>query len=697
MNRKLITLHLEDFFDVFKRNREALLWFCGSLMPLVLFFSGALNTKLPLIDSADLSKMQGIVQGSVYANIETDENAIISICNVYDSSFSNVCGASYRLSDSISSGIDLSRYQKLNFSVSAISPNTTQSVRLQLKNFNPNYSVATDPISLKHLGVTIDASAKEQQYSIELDDFQVESWWLFRYQIGMKDSAAEYNNVPELVIINNGVTKPGEYRIVLRSLYAVGQLVSLGTIVMLTMSIWLCLMIFGLLRYDRAIKNKLHTDMLTRIQNRSGLVAFLRAHAKCYKHQPNLGLVYIDLDNFKSINDNYGHEAGDKVLKTFAERTSRLLEDHLPDETRYCFVRMSGDEFALLVATGQQSIIDKIAAKLHQSFDEPLSLSGHEINLSFSVGVAFEEVFDHRATELFAHADAAMYVAKASGKSTISSYDSDLHHSQQHLDSELQKFSKAFIQDKRCWQFVPLVHLGKKTLDTVEVHLSAAHGNASALLIESIPTRIHQKQAAEKLTILIFSEFEKFYQQHASWFFEHKINAVFSYPDMLPYDGVFSPLTAEQLCKSNIHNPFLMIGCNASQGEVCWQHLIDAQHESDTSHVQLALTNFMCKYADLGLFDRFAVNMVQYYDDYINQHLEKGAFDERFVNFNKYLKSFNVSIACDGYASDLNTMRALEEVGVDYVKGFLLEPSSSMSEIKRLHKISIRNTLTKAD
>lgn len=676
--------------ELLKRNSTALPWFFLSLIPLTLYFLGAFNTSLTLFEKANINNAKGIVQGDVVAKINVVNDEIVGTCEVSGYTNSNICGVRYSLSQSLDDGLDLSDYESLRFTISTTSPSDPHSVRLQLRNFNSEYSSVSDHMSLKYQGVTIDTFENETTYSIALNDFHVESWWLFMYHLGMKNSATDFSNVPEVIVIHNGLIKPGIYSISMRGVYAEGKLVQLHTILALTMLAWLCILIAVLIHYDRAIKHRLHTDTLTQLQNRSGIKEFLRAHIKYRQSQPQLGLIYIDLDNFKGINDTYGHDVGDKVLQTFSDKTGELLKKCINNPEKYCFARMSGDEFALLISTRHKSTINYITEKLHHLFEKPMMFGNQSIELSFSIGVAFEKVLEQQATDLFAHADAAMYVAKSAGKSTSKSYENDLDNSTKLVKAGLEHFETAFLNDKQRWQFIPLCHLKTKSLDIVEVCVSTVHMEVIQNLLLNVPNKVHQRQATEKINSLVFSQFEIFYQQYASWFIENNIKVIFTFPDTPNMPLGFSERGAKQLCQSNIHNPLLALALNSAQGIGGWKKLVDIQVKTNTAHIQITPTNFMHEGTDLKLIEVFEVKTVQYSKSYVENHFDDGHLSDQFVAFTAYLKTYGIMTICDDYASDLNEMEALDSAGIDYVKGFLLESTYDIEELKRFKMINQR-------
>jgi diguanylate cyclase (GGDEF)-like protein/PAS domain S-box-containing protein len=151
-------------------------------------------------------------------------------------------------------------------------------------------------------------------------------------------------------------------------------------------------------------------DELTDLPNRTLLNDRLSAGiARAERYQRKLGVVYLDLDDFKPINDHYGHETGDCLLQAVAKR----LRDTMRQSDTVS--RIGGDEF--IVALEQiKSAEDAVAAanKLDRALRQPFSVLGKQISISASIGVALYPDHGHDPATLLRHADQAMYAAKSS-------------------------------------------------------------------------------------------------------------------------------------------------------------------------------------------------------------------------------------------------------------------------------------------
>jgi diguanylate cyclase (GGDEF)-like protein/PAS domain S-box-containing protein len=151
-------------------------------------------------------------------------------------------------------------------------------------------------------------------------------------------------------------------------------------------------------------------DALTGLLNRSGFEQQM-AQAVTDGNGGSLALLYIDLDHFKPVNDQYGHPVGDQVLQQFAQRLSSLVR------TSDSVARLGGDEFALLLTGVRDSVnAQKVADKVIAAAHAPFAVAQHVLHIGASVGVAFGADAQTGWSDLVKRADAMLYEAKNSGR-----------------------------------------------------------------------------------------------------------------------------------------------------------------------------------------------------------------------------------------------------------------------------------------
>ena len=163
-------------------------------------------------------------------------------------------------------------------------------------------------------------------------------------------------------------------------------------------------------------------DSLTGLANRA-LFRDRLAHAleRTRRTARPLAVLFLDLDDFKAVNDSLGHEAGDSLLVEVAARLSGCVR---ASDT---VARLGGDEFAVLLEEGETDNVDQVAARILESLREAFVVLGREVFVGASIGIASPESVTSSAEEVLRDADAAMYSAKRTGGARAERFEPGLH------------------------------------------------------------------------------------------------------------------------------------------------------------------------------------------------------------------------------------------------------------------------------
>ncbi|MBT1063610.1 EAL domain-containing protein [Bowmanella sp. Y26] len=166
-----------------------------------------------------------------------------------------------------------------------------------------------------------------------------------------------------------------------------------------------------------------YQDELTGLPNRALLMQLIPHQInQCRREGGSFGLMFLDLDRFKQVNDSMGHEAGDMLLRMVAERFSAVLR------TSDTVARLGGDEFVVLVshASGPESV-SRVAEKIIQCLEKPFLIRGQAVEVGASIGISLFPQNTEQAAELLHQADIAMYRAKKSPESSFVFFCEDLN------------------------------------------------------------------------------------------------------------------------------------------------------------------------------------------------------------------------------------------------------------------------------
>lgn len=173
-----------------------------------------------------------------------------------------------------------------------------------------------------------------------------------------------------------------------------------------------------LLRKNETLHTAAHIDALTKLPNRLALGGLLdSAMARAIQSADLLAICFLDLDEFKRVNDRMGHLSGDNLLIAAAGRMLKAVRDN--DSV----IRLGGDEFVLLLGGIKNKIeLDQLLTRILELMASPFMIDGEHVAVSASIGATIYPIDDAPISGLLAHADHAMYEAKKKGKNTWALY-----------------------------------------------------------------------------------------------------------------------------------------------------------------------------------------------------------------------------------------------------------------------------------
>lgn len=313
----------------------------------------------------------------------------------------------------LTEGLDLSGFSRMELSLSLNTDTEARWVRIFLRNYDPLYANEDDNLNHKvnKVQVAPPAEVEAGPLVIELKHFRVADWWLQTHQVPIEHTVADQTSVSHIQISTGSFAPLGEYRIALNHIEFQGPWVRSEVLYGALLAMWSASVVVWLL-YLLVNSRRAQRDPLTGALNRSALRGPLLYSMQRLRraNQPSC-LLYMDLDHFKAINDQHGHNAGDEILSAFA----KLIRSRIRSSDY--FIRWGGEEFLLLCQGTSLKDGLKLAENLRHSIetaDWP-----HDIPLTCSFGVA--ELTGQSEKALLEEADQALYRAKNEGRNRVAS------------------------------------------------------------------------------------------------------------------------------------------------------------------------------------------------------------------------------------------------------------------------------------
>lgn len=229
---------------------------------------------------------------------------------------------------------------------------------------------------------------------------------------------------------------------------------------------------------EAQLQHQLMHDALTGLPNRIYMRDRLERALAGLRREggAGFGLLYIDVDRFKVVNDSLGHSAGDAVIKQVAQRLSTCVRE--PDVV----ARLAGDEFLLLLEhVHQPETASKVAQRVLRALQPAMHVAGRELQLTCSIGIAIAGADYRTADEVLHDADVALYRAKDAGRNRFVLFDDAMHQSAMDVLDLEQALRDALLRDEFEPWFQPIVRLDDESVVGYEALLRWRHPTRGVL------------------------------------------------------------------------------------------------------------------------------------------------------------------------------------------------------------------------
>lgn len=336
-------------------------------------------------------------------------------------------------------GIDLSSFDRIELDIKY--EGSAPKMRFFARNFSTKYSNRQDTNSAKYNAVYLSTKYLDRTIVLDVSEFSVMEWWLMAYNIPREESYPELDNIVNLGIDFSDSMTPGNHDVQVKKLDFVGVWITREQWYLAVFTAWLAAVFFSTLYQlrkmhkqklvdENTIKSlnevnskliresdrfrKLSTvDALTQSYNRFGIdeiVTSLTDSAKHVEHgQPLFSIILLDIDHFKKVNDNRGHDVGDRVLKQVADVIRRNVRDG------DYIGRWGGEEFVVVLPFTSQEFALAMAEKIRISLYSEMFEPHKPLVVTTSAGVGAlrrGETF----SEVLKRVDRALYNAKDAGR-----------------------------------------------------------------------------------------------------------------------------------------------------------------------------------------------------------------------------------------------------------------------------------------
>ena len=446
-----------------------------SLSSIVAYRLGVFALHLDLLSPANHKDVYSIVKGSIRSEYADDEQYIRLHCQVTKITPENYCSFTIRFTlsntfDDHVFGKNLSRYTNLNLDIDYEAPLVEPMVRVTFRNHDKAYVKDEDYTSFKYNSLVLNPVLKTLNTQVSMQSFSVEPWWIDLHNVPSIHQGLDFSNITYIEIVPSEISAVGDYHFKIKRFLLVGQAISEEALLLTNMIVWLVVSLIFSLQRNRSLKLLAKTDTLTGVLNRRGLSDWVNIKLNSFYPKSRLTLFYIDLDDFKRINDAHGHNAGDEVLVNFSQSIQTSVKS-FQNEIRFKFARLAGDEFALVVSDLSDENVTALAKLILADLGRPMSVSATSIRLNGSIGISCSSKNALSFEEMLHQADVAMYYAKNQGKNQYKKFDAAIAQDNLEREAIATKLSKAIDNNAFRLVFMPIYECASKKMAKVEVLL----------------------------------------------------------------------------------------------------------------------------------------------------------------------------------------------------------------------------------
>ncbi len=417
---------------------------------------------------------------------------------------------------------------------------------------------------------------------------------------------------------------------------------------------------------EEIIWQQTNFDRLTRLPNRSMMVDYLAVETeKATNSGQSIGLLLLDLDLFKGINDTLGHEVGDQLLQQTAERLRANVQE------MDTVVRLGGDEFAIILPdVSDTRRVEQAAENILRCFSEPFLLGAETTYISASIGIALYPDDAANIEELLKHADQAMYAAKDHGRNRYHYFTPQMQELAQQRMRLINDLRTALSEQQLMVYYQPIVDLQTGVIQKAEALVRWQHPQRGLVSpCEFIPL-------AEETGLI---------HELGNWVFMEAANQVAQWRDVYGVEIHVSinKSPVQFLDEADVSTTWikyleqLKLGRGAITLEITEGLLLDARQvvrdKLLTFHkagVQIALDDFGTGYSSLSYLQKFEIDFLKIDQSFI-RNLGAGS-DESVLCEAIIVMShkLNIKVIAEGVETE-QQRSLLAAAGCDYAQGYL--------------------------
>ena len=431
-------------------------------------------------------------------------------------------------------------------------------------------------------------------------------------------------------------------------------------------------------------------DPLTGLPNRSYFMSRVdQARAEAARSSRRLfGIMFLDIDRFKVVNDSLGHYVGDQLLVSVAERLKSCLR---PGDT---ICRLGGDEFAILVEnlTGVGDAT-QIAERIQQELETPVRVGDQDMYAAVSIGIALSSTGRQPAEELVRDADIAMYRAKSRGKARYEVFTQRMHTRAVELLQLETDLRQAVEQDQIVLHYQPIVSLGAETFVGCEALMRWNHPKRGLVSPGEFIRVAEESGAILRLTRWSLDEACKQAKAWRSLGVEDVYVSLNISPRQLQQGGLYETVM-QALAEQGLEPQALQLELTESALLESSAPNVDTLRKLFQNGVRLALDDFGTGYSSLIYLKRFPLHAIKIDRSFVQRLPQDSGNAAIASGLIAMAHSLNLRVTAEGVET-AQQLQFLRDQGCDEIQGYLISPAVDVRSIEAflLEPDFVRRTL----
>jgi diguanylate cyclase (GGDEF)-like protein len=423
------------------------------------------------------------------------------------------------------------------------------------------------------------------------------------------------------------------------------------------------------------LREQAFTDALTGLANRV-LLTERTEHALRRGTEPT-AVLFIDLDDFKTVNDSLGHAAGDELLRAVAGRLRGCIR---PRDTA---ARIGGDEFAILLEdSGGLGEAMTVAERVLASMSSPFHVQASSVHVRASIGIAMGLPREKTADDLLGDADLAMYTAKFNGKGTFEIFEPRMRDAVQQRHTLKTRLRRAVVQGEFVVHYQPIVALHDQRVAGAEALVRWETQENGMVMPDAFIPLAEETGLINEIGAVVLERACRDARRWSARDLEARVMSINVSPRQLT-DPCFVDVVTEALARHALPASSLMI--EITETTLMRDAAADVEKLQALRRlgVRVAIDDFGTGYSSMSYLRRFPVDVLKVAKPFVDGVATDGAdagFTEAIVRLGQCL---GVQVIAEGIG-DADQLATLQRMGCDLGQGFLFSPALDADRFDRL-------------